>query len=557
MVIYKRGLVGVLIPFLGLIIPSGAFAVDEAPNVLMSGVLCNVVHTPTDIRKWGINVYDLNAGTSRSVFGIANNRKIQSVACSYTGNVIIFSMQESPRSKYEIYALLNGSKEVLQLTDNEQDDLHVTLNRQGTVASWQTELSDGRQAININQLKLDGSYRLTKHLVSAYPFLQPSLSQNGEWLTFIQLRANNYSVLRYQVATEAFTEIRRVPRRNRISNPSISDDGNFVGWTEGRQSNRYIVKDVLSQTSHQIVTNEHGIEHPMLSGEGGSLIFSVNEADGDRQSYLASLWAEPQQIIPIGAALSGPDRYLASFYSNSLYQPLNDTGITRCVDTQDWWSLPDDCAAHPNQDQAHGRDVTLNDDTDGVAGFTYTKLDEHGKALASAASDWSCVRDDVSGLVWEIKAGMNNRVGDQGLHDSDDRFTWYSTKADTNAGSEGHANSQGDDCSGYEATDPSTYCNTEAYVARVNQAGYCGISSWRLPSRHEVISTLNYGNKNAAVDLNYFNDVNTLVTDLHIWSADSNSADAEGAWNIDFYNGNYFIYPKRAAHSIRLVSETR
>ncbi|WP_022952045.1 hypothetical protein [Leucothrix mucor] len=141
MVIYKRGLVGVLIPFLSLIIPSGAFAVDEAPNVLMSGVLCNVVHTPTDIRKWGINVYDLNAGTSRSAFGIANNRKIQSVACSYTGNVIVFSMQESPRSKYEIYALLNGSKQVLQLTDNEQDDLHVTLNRQGTVASWQTELS--------------------------------------------------------------------------------------------------------------------------------------------------------------------------------------------------------------------------------------------------------------------------------------------------------------------------------------------------------------------------------------------------------------------------------
>lgn len=61
------------------------------------------MHTPTDIRKWGINVYDLNAGTSRSVFGIANNRKIQSVACSSTGN--------------------------------EQDDLHVTLNRQGKVAS--------------------------------------------------------------------------------------------------------------------------------------------------------------------------------------------------------------------------------------------------------------------------------------------------------------------------------------------------------------------------------------------------------------------------------------
>lgn len=36
MVIYKRGLVAVLIPFLSLIIPSGAFAVDEVSNVLMS-----------------------------------------------------------------------------------------------------------------------------------------------------------------------------------------------------------------------------------------------------------------------------------------------------------------------------------------------------------------------------------------------------------------------------------------------------------------------------------------------------------------------------------------
>jgi len=59
---------------------------------------------------------------------------------------------------------------------------------------------------------------------------------------------------------------------------------------------------------------------------------------------------------------------------------LNDTGITACSN-EGQNGLPCPLATHPGQDGDSGRDATANDDRDGHAGFSFTKLDANGKPL--------------------------------------------------------------------------------------------------------------------------------------------------------------------------------
>ncbi len=183
---------------------------------------------------------------------------------------------------------------------------------------------------------------------------------------------------------------------------------------------------------------------------------------------------------------------------------LNDTGITFGGNYP--WGNNSDCSGETiaQQDCSHGRDVTHNDDSDGHAGFSYTKLDADGSELPASASSWSCVRDNVTGLIWEVKQGGNGIKGDEGLHDADDRFNWYNTDPASNGGSDGSIGDAADSCFGYTAGVESTYCNTQAYTARVNAAALCGASDWRMPDITELDSIINFDRENPAIDTDYF-----------------------------------------------------
>src|SRR5690554_415962 len=112
---------------------------------------------------------------------------------------------------------------------------------------------------------------------------------------------------------------------------------------------------------------------------------------------------------------------------SSSYSPLNDTGITQCgnyafeggsgvsnnsVDCATAGSTQTTAGTDANgdpvpvgQDAVYGRDATHNDDSDGHAGFSFTKLDANGDALADQTQDyatnpWACVKDNVTGLIW-------------------------------------------------------------------------------------------------------------------------------------------------------------
>jgi len=200
---------------------------------------------------------------------------------------------------------------------------------------------------------------------------------------------------------------------------------------------------------------------------------------------------------------------------------LNDTGILVGAGYPAGNNI--DCTGETilQQDCSHGRDVTDNDDTDGRAGFSFTKISATGEALAADATEWACVKDNVTGLMWEKKEAS-------GLNTNTDLFTFYNSDSSTNGGNAGYQLRTDYDvalenrtCVGYIEGDPATYCNTEAFVARMNAANLCGFNDWRMPSLNEAQSLVDISIIDPAIDVGYF--PNTLPN--RYWTGQSYSGD--------------------------------
>ncbi len=214
-------------------------------------------------------------------------------------------------------------------------------------------------------------------------------------------------------------------------------------------------------------------------------------------------------------------------------QPMNDTGIVRADNYPSGRNT--DCTTGTviaAQDCSHGRDAqalagTLVKVGAGVAGFDFTKLDNNGDDLPASATSWQCVRDNVTGLVWEVK------TDDGGLHDKDNQYAWYNSDANNNGGFPGDYNSG---------------INTQNFVAAVNAASWCGASDWRLPSADEFHSISDYSRVSPAIDTAYFPHT---VAYFH-WSLPY-AANGNLAWGFNFTSGYINLSNKSSDYHVRLV----
>lgn len=244
--------------------------------------------------------------------------------------------------------------------------------------------------------------------------------------------------------------------------------------------------------------------------------------------------------------------------------PLNDTGIQSCGDALSS-GLPCPVAGFPGQDAESGRDVypRSRGSRHGRAGFSFTKLSAKGKALGPGATGWACVRDNLTGLVWEAKPKPDGTIGNQGLHDADDTYSWYDTNSGTNGGDVGFPyGNEVNSCHGYRDGDTQTYCNTEAYAKRVNAVGYCGFQDWRVPDRFELAGLLDLSvpEPGRAIDTAYFPDIPLQPYYISYWTStpniyhtDAGSGNIDWSWQVYFSGGFVSGTVRYANLPVRLV----
>ena len=237
-------------------------------------------------------------------------------------------------------------------------------------------------------------------------------------------------------------------------------------------------------------------------------------------------------IVFINNAIAQSDRVFFSSFER--FFNLNDTGIISAGEypsgvnatcTSETISAPQDCNT--------GRDFTHNDDSDGYAGFSFTKLDATGTPLIDQSvsydtQPWACVQDNVTGLVWEVKTTT------PGIHFKDNTYQWGGLTA---IGRD-HPNREG------VYYDPSW----NELVQGSNDENLCGFNDWRVPTSSELSSIANKG-INHSIEFNFFPN-----TAWKYWSSSPLANYFENrAWIVYFpYDSNSENF-RYAANHVRLV----
>lgn len=166
-------------------------------------------------------------------------------------------------------------------------------------------------------------------------------------------------------------------------------------------------------------------------------------------------------------------------------------------------------ALNSAQDGMIGRDVSSASSSDGKLGFSFS-------AIGSYAST-ECVKDNLSGLVWEGKTATGVRASSNS----------YSNYGDNRSG------------------------DASAYVIAVNAAKLCGYANWRLPTRDELQALVDYSvaSPNPTIDATWF--PNTAAASY--WSTSSYLGSSAKAWSVSFANGSVSNSARSGRLQLRLV----
>ncbi|TDF39659.1 DUF1566 domain-containing protein [Alteromonadaceae bacterium M269] len=365
----------------------------------------------------------------------------------------------------------------------------------------------------------------------------------------------------------------------------ILADASTLGFTltvvdgENAENSESVTLQILSESQTPPTVNA-GVDRTvfegetiLLTGDASSVIPAANPLSflWLNDSGLTPTILQPTSAITTAAAPTVTSSQTATFtlqvtdqFNNQVedsiqvdVQPftsnlLNDTGVTQLASNNSVGSEPQNL--FPGQDGHRGRDVIFDNGAlekagRGQQGFDYTRLDAVGDQVDDDSLSFSCVRDNLTGLVWEVK--------EQGasLNSVSNTYSWFFSE--NNGGFEGVANAAGASCD-------LAQCNTTAFVEAVNARGLCGFFDWRIPTYSELQSLLHLGKTSGPLidEMNFPNTTDAAANPLFYWareaSADGPQGDAaQNAWAIDFATGNDNFLNKSSAARVRLVRAGR
>ncbi len=201
--------------------------------------------------------------------------------------------------------------------------------------------------------------------------------------------------------------------------------------------------------------------------------------------------------------------------------------ITNCFATPTFALMnPNIQSPVPDTGQTQEYSTTFGQDSHyNINPTSFTKLDASGNPLSDSAANWAMVKDNVTGLIWEIKQANDGIANYDNIHDADNTYTWYDLNSDTNGGVVGTSGDKSD---------------TLDFINAMNTEKLGGFADWRIPTKQELNSIVNFGAYNPAVNTLYF--ANTVAS--YYWTANSVAAYPDHAWKIDFYSGTHSYHSK-------------
>ncbi|QFI39834.1 DUF1566 domain-containing protein [Moritella marina ATCC 15381] len=308
---------------------------------------------------------------------------------------------------------------------------------------------------------------------------------------------------------------------------------------------------------------------------------------------------------------------------------LNDSGVSNYSDGSDFTlgAQPGDDLAL--QDAAYGLDVIINSnalanaggdiqdpssqfyknsrdidsaDTEykGRAGFRFVKIGNDGMPRTANSTDYSCVKDEITGLTWQVKGPTNlltNQETDNTLPDRytmDDKtnysaanfvYAWWSSKLgttgrgwrytlndstlDTATDDSDYANATCGYLKDLSGRENELYCSSGAYADEVNFLGVCGQANWLVPSVEQLRSIIDYSKvtdystlslaTDHALDSDFFdctgNDCVVSNDGNPVYWTSSQVKGAESlAWCINLQTGSVNTCNKDEGRKVMLVS---
>ncbi len=167
----------------------------------------------------------------------------------------------------------------------------------------------------------------------------------------------------------------------------------------------------------------------------------------------------------------------------------------------------------------------------------YVALNAQGEQMA-AGETGSCVLDQFTGLVWEVKTDT------PGPHSRDNTYTWFFPDEDASGELDYRGKPDGGQCSG-------SACDTYSLPPAVNETGYCGFNDWRMPSRDELgsISDPRKSSKPPSINSIYF--PHTQAGEY--WLSNDYQFHWDSAWLWSFENGMDRVEWKYSPRYVRLV----
>ena len=162
----------------------------------------------------------------------------------------------------------------------------------------------------------------------------------------------------------------------------------------------------------------------------------------------------------------------------------------------------------------------------------FVKLSNEGEILDFQNSDWSCVLDQKTFLLWEVKDEK------EGLQYTMNTYTWFDGESGRDNGTFSKNCYWGKSC------------NTESFIKDINKAELCSYSDWRLPTRDELNSIVDYyGESDLLIDADFF--PNTQMDSY--WTSVSVNSNPKMAFETPFFYGGSMARDKTIDTFVRLV----